>query len=106
MDPYVSAAIKRGNNVVFFDIVIANTPVGRMKIELFNQVVPKVIILFILGSRKFSVFLFLIYSQLCTGESGISGIAIGYKGNKFHRIIKGFIVQGGDILNVKIFYKK
>lgn len=29
------------NPVVFFDITIGNTDVGRMKMELFSDVVPK-----------------------------------------------------------------
>ena len=41
------------------------------------------------------------FKCLCTGEKGIgksSGKALHYKGCRFHRIVQGFVVQGGDIV--------
>ena len=42
MNPNVAAAIKRGNPVVFFDISIGDSPQGRIVMELFKDVCPKV----------------------------------------------------------------
>ncbi|RWS17857.1 peptidyl-prolyl cis-trans isomerase H (PPIH)-like protein [Dinothrombium tinctorium] len=72
------------NPVVFFDITIGATEVGRMKMELFADVVPKT-------AENFR--------QYCTGESKKDGVPIGYKGSLFHRVIKDFMIQGGDFVN-------
>ena len=71
------------NPIVFFDIAIAGQDVGRVKIKLFADVVPET-------AENFR--------QLCTGEYKKNGISIGYKGAPFHRIIKDFMIQGGDFL--------
>nr|XP_039263951.1 peptidyl-prolyl cis-trans isomerase H-like [Styela clava] len=72
-----------GNPIVFFDISIGGQDVGRMKMELFKDVVPNT-------AENFR--------QFCTGEYKVDGIPIGYKGATFHRIIKDFMVQGGDFV--------
>ncbi|KAG0324713.1 peptidylprolyl isomerase protein [Podila humilis] len=69
---------------VFFDIAINSKPAGRMTFKLFNDVVPKT-------AENFR--------SLCVGDAGkskLSGMALTYKGSKFHRVIPGFMAQGGD----------
>ena len=84
MDPAVNEVISRGNPVVFFDVEIAGVAAGRIKIELFADVCPKT-------AENFR--------QFCTGEYKRSSLSIGYKDCPFHRIIKGFMIQGGDFEN-------
>ncbi|XP_060712611.1 peptidyl-prolyl cis-trans isomerase A-like isoform X1 [Hemiscyllium ocellatum] len=64
------------NPKVFFDISIGNQPAGRVVFELRKDVVPKT-------AENFR--------QLCLKEQGS-----GYRGSVFHRIIPGFMCQGGD----------
>jgi len=74
-----------GNPLVFFDITLGGEPLGRIKFELFADVVPKT-------AENFR--------QFCTGETkNHLGRPQGYKGSKFHRIIKDFMCQGGDFIN-------
>merc|ERR1712072_654149 len=75
----VSAEAKKGPKVThkaWFEIAIDGESIGKIEIGLFGKTVPKTVENFV---------------QLAQKEEGQ-----GYKGSIFHRVIKDFMLQGGD----------
>jgi peptidylprolyl isomerase len=69
------------NPRVEMEVRIGEEPAGTIVLELFKDVTPKT-------AENFRV--------LCTGEQGED---MAYAGSPFHRIIPGFMIQGGDFTN-------
>ncbi|XP_046845977.1 peptidyl-prolyl cis-trans isomerase cyp11-like isoform X2 [Xenia sp. Carnegie-2017] len=68
----------------YFDVEVNGVSAGRIIMELFADICP-------LTCENFRA--------LCTGEkmlSKLSGKSLHYKGAPFHRVIKDFMIQGGD----------
>jgi len=76
-------ATNPNNPVVFFDIAIGGHAAGRIVMELYADKTPRT-------AENFR--------QFCTGEMKKNGLPIGYKEAPFHRVIKDFMIQGGDFL--------
>ncbi|KAJ3065381.1 hypothetical protein HDU98_011263 [Podochytrium sp. JEL0797] len=72
----------------FLDISIGGVSAGRLVVELFADEVPQT-------AENFRC--------LCTGERGkaakVPGRLLCYRGSPFHRVIKDFMIQGGDFIN-------
>jgi len=77
---------KGDNPHVFFDVKQGDEMLGRIVMQLYADITPKT-------AENFKC--------LCTGEKGegTSGKPLHYKGCTFHRVIKDFMIQGGDFTN-------
>ncbi|CAH8522012.1 unnamed protein product [Heterobilharzia americana] len=69
---------------VFLDIEVDGKPLGRIIIGLFGKTVPRTVENF---------------KQIAIGTKLPDGRTAAYKGSSFHRVIKSFMIQGGDFSN-------
>ena len=74
-------AVIPNNPQVFFEIAIDGKAAGRIEMELFADTCPKTAANFL---------------QLCVGTKSSTGKPLAFKGSSFHRVIPGFMCQGGD----------
>ena len=90
---------------MFFDIQHGNEKLGRIVIGLFGKTVPKTVKNFktIVEGTEVSLFLKKLYRFFNYGYTSLQtygdGKPLSYKGSTFHRIIKDFMIQGGDFTN-------
>uniref|UniRef100_A0A7S0YPB6 peptidylprolyl isomerase n=1 Tax=Hemiselmis tepida TaxID=464990 RepID=A0A7S0YPB6_9CRYP len=77
---------KKVDPVCFLEVSVNSVSQGTVYIELFTKKAPKT-------CENFRC--------LCTGEKGVDsqGTKLHYEGSLLHRIVKGFIVQGGDVVH-------
>lgn len=84
-------------NLVYFDVEIGGEMVGRIEMGLYGEAAPRTCENFRVGaieSLKWTCNCCFPTQVLCTAEQGKK---LSYEDTPFHRIIGGFMVQGGDI---------
>jgi len=69
---------------VFFDIAVNDQPAGRIVLGLYGGVVPKTV-------QNFET--------ICKGTESMGPKRLSFQGSTFHRVIPGFMLQGGDFTN-------
>merc|ERR1719183_2424569 len=80
----MALAAAGGDIYVYLEVEISSVNIGRMIFKLYQNICPRTVENF---------------RSLCTGERGtglMTKLPLHFKGAKFHRIIAGFMCQGGD----------
>ena len=80
----VVPGLSEDNPKVYFDISIGDEAIGRIEMLLYADTTPKTADNFL---------------KLCTGEVEKEGKKLHYENSTFHRVIQGFMIQGGDFTN-------
>lgn len=68
------------------DVSIGGVSQGRIQMELWADLCPKT-------AENFR--------QLCIGEVCKNGVPQGYKDCTIHRVVRNFVIQGGDFIRVR-----
>ena len=76
--------IDKVNNYPYFDIFIGDEYKGKIIFELLDDIAPRTCMNF---------------RYLCSKGFESNGSEPAYQGSLFHRVIKGFMIQGGDFTN-------
>jgi|MDTB01.1.fsa_nt_gb peptidylprolyl isomerase len=80
----VVPGLSADNPRVYFDVTIGGEDIGRIVMLLYADTTPKTAENFL---------------KLCTGEVEKDGMKLHYADSTFHRVISGFMIQGGDFTN-------
>lgn len=81
-----------GNPKTYFDISIADKPIGRIVFELYEKEAPKTVDNFVI---------------LCTAaDSYLEDTPLKFRNNYFHRVVKNFAIQAGDVFHCSDKYEK
>ena len=75
------SAMPRVTQTAWFDMSIGGEAAGRIRLSLFGEVTPVTVANFV---------------GLVRGGSERNGRPLHYKGSRMHRIMPGFMLQGGD----------
>ena len=78
---YGLSAMPRVTQTAWFDMSIGGEAAGRIRLGLFGEVTPLTVANFV---------------GLVRGGSERNGRPLHYKGSRMHRIMPGFMLQGGD----------